>query len=130
MSDLPIAPKDSIYFENDKLYVALAMHPLANGHSVVVWRDKISDLSELSKDDYEYLMDFVDVARNTLIDFYGVEKVYLLYMDEVEHVHWHLVPRFNEEGINALNHAPGEMKEFKDTKDLEKLFKQKQDKFL
>ena len=101
------------------------MYPLAKGHSVVVWKNKMGDLSELSKKDFETLMDFVDIARTTLMEFYRVDKVYLLYMDEVKQVHWHLVPRFNEKGINVLNHEPGELKDFSDAKNLIEIFKKK-----
>lgn len=129
MRKLLEASKDSIYFEDEKLYICLAAHPLAKGHSIVVWKEKVGDLSELPKKDFEALMDFVDVTRNTLMGFYGVDKVYLLYMDEVKQVHWHLVPRFDEKGINALNHEPDEIKEFPDAEGLRKVFKEELERF-
>lgn len=30
-------------------------------------------------------------------------------MDEVKHVHWHLVPRYNLMGFNLLRHKPGKL---------------------
>lgn len=57
-------------------------------------------------------MDRVSDVRNALIEALGVEKVYLLYMDEAKHVHWHLVPRWNKEGFNLLCHEPAEDADF------------------
>jgi diadenosine tetraphosphate (Ap4A) HIT family hydrolase len=48
----------------------------------------------------------------------GVEKVYLMYLDEVKHVHWHLVPRYEERGFNILLHSPAETKDFSLAKDI------------
>ena len=33
-------------------------------------------------------------------------------MDETKHVHWHLVPRYNEKGLNVLEEKPKKLKEF------------------
>ncbi len=33
-------------------------------------------------------------------------------MDEVSHVHWHLVPRYNEKGYDVFEHAPQKLKEY------------------
>jgi diadenosine tetraphosphate (Ap4A) HIT family hydrolase len=58
--------------------VALAREPITKGHSVVLWKEHTTDLHALSTEDHEYLMDTVRVARDTLQQVYGVEKVYLL----------------------------------------------------
>ena len=31
-----------------------------------------------------------------------MKKVYLIYMDETQHVHWHLIPRYNEKGYDVI----------------------------
>ncbi len=79
---------------------------------MVVWKKNIPDLRLLSKNDYEHLMDKVDEVRNAMIKTLGVKKVYLMYMDEANHVHWHLIPRFNIEGFNLLRHHPSRLKDF------------------
>ena len=102
----------AIVYEDKKLYVALASYPIAKGHTVVVWKNKVTDLHLLSKKDYEYLMDKVDMARNALLKTLKLKKVYLVYADEAKQVHWHLVPRFNEKGFNILIHKPSILKDF------------------
>lgn len=78
----------------------------------VVWKKKIPDLHLLSKNDYEYLMDKVDEVRNGMVKTLGIKKVYLMYMDEVSHVHWHLIHKFNIKGFNLLKHRPSKLKDF------------------
>ena len=112
MSDLPEPFDEAILYEDDKLYACLANYPKTRGHSVVVWKQDVEDLHLLDREEYEHLMDRVDDVRNALIEELGVEKVYLVYMDETDHVHWHLVPRYNEKGYNILEHEPGELEDF------------------
>jgi diadenosine tetraphosphate (Ap4A) HIT family hydrolase len=113
MTDLPEPRDEEIMYEDDKLYCCLARYPKTEGHTVVVWKDDVEDLHLLSKEDYEYLMDTIDEVRNALLETLGIEKVYLIYMDETKHVHWHLVPRFNEKGYDILEHDPKELTDFK-----------------
>jgi diadenosine tetraphosphate (Ap4A) HIT family hydrolase len=122
MQDLLIPPKEAIYYEDDLLYVCLASCPITHGHSVVVWKERVEDLHLLSRDAYLHLMMVVDNVRNVLQEMYSVEKVYLLYMDEIKHVHWHLVPRYDEEGINILTHSSDETDDFSDAEELGRLF--------
>lgn len=105
-NNLPNPPADSIVFENSKLYVCSALYPITEGHIVVVWKKDTEDIHDLNDEEYDFLMSVVDVARDAQLKILNVEKVYLLYMDEVKHVHWHLVPRYNEKGFNMFSHNP------------------------
>jgi len=109
---LPKPYKKAIIYEDKKLYACLANYPLVKGHTVVVWKEKVSDLHLLSKKDYEYLMGRVDEIRNALLKTLKIKKVYLFYMDEVKQVHWHLIPRYNQKGFNVLMHKPQKIKDF------------------
>ena len=60
----------------------------------------------------DYLMEIMDVARDTLLETLGIEKVYLLYMDEARQVHWHLVPRYDKKGFNIFAHEPAQTDDF------------------
>lgn len=112
MDNLPEAPKESIVYEDEKLYVALALYPIARGHTVVMWKDSVKDLHQLGRADYEYLMRLVEITRDALLSVLNVEKVYLVYMDELKHVHWHLVPRYNEKGFNVFVHEAKKANDF------------------
>ncbi len=122
MEDLPNPPLGAIYYEDSRLYVCLASFPITKGHCVVVWKERKEDLQLLNRDDYEHLMDVVDITRNVLRQYYNLEKVYLVYLDEIKHVHWHLIPRYEEEGFNVLVHTPTKNEDFSDALKLKDLF--------
>ncbi len=111
-SHFPKPFKNAIIYKDDKLYACLSNSPIIRGHVVVVWNKKVKDLHLLSRKDYEYLMDRVNDIRKAMMKALEVKKVYLLYMDEISHVHWHLVPRYNKFGIQNLTNKPGKIKDF------------------
>lgn len=112
MAKLPTPPKESIVYETKDLYVCLALYPLVQGHTVIVWKKQVPDLRDLTCKQYEHLMHTVDLVRDALLKALKIKKVYLVYMDEVKHVHWHLVPRFNEKGFDVFAHKPEKTKDF------------------
>ena len=109
---LPKPYKNAIIYEDKKLYACLANKPIVEGHTVVVWKKKISDLNLLQKKDYEYLMNRVNEIRSAMIKALNVERIYLVYMDEVKQVHWHLVPSYDVKGYKNFMHKPGKIKDF------------------
>jgi diadenosine tetraphosphate (Ap4A) HIT family hydrolase len=109
---LPKPSPKSIIYNDEKLYVCLASHPIAKGHVVIVWKKDVCDLRLLPDRDYDYLMDTVNATRNAMLKALNINKVYLIYMDEVKHVHWHLVPRYNEKGYNVFLHKPKKSADF------------------
>lgn len=112
--DFKDTPTDSIIYHDKDLYVCLAHHPLTVGHTIVAWKADVEDIHLLSRADYLKLMSMVENIRDALLKTYNVDKVYLVYADELKHVHWHLVPRYDEKGLNILNHKAVEIKDFKD----------------
>jgi diadenosine tetraphosphate (Ap4A) HIT family hydrolase len=109
--DLPKPKKGAVFYEDNKLYATLANCPITKGHVVVVWKKKVKDLHLLSKKDYEHLMDSIDMVRDAMLKVLKIKKVYLIYLDEANHVHWHLVPRYAEKGFNVLEEKPGKLKD-------------------
>ena len=120
MDKFPKPSPGSIFYKDEKLYACLASHPITKGHVVIVWKKDVPDLSKLSNRDYDYLMDTVDAIRDALLKTLKVKKVYLIYMDEAKHVHWHLVPRYDEKGYDVFLHKP---KILKDTSLVKKIKK-------
>ncbi len=108
----PKPQEKAIIYRDEKLYVVLASNPLVKGHTIVVWNKDVKDLHILDKKEYEYLMNIVDKVRDSLMSVLNVKKVYLMYMDEANHVHWHLIPRYNIKGYELLKHKPSKLKDF------------------
>lgn len=111
-SKLPKPPPNAIIYEDPALYVCLATYPITQGHVVIVWKKDISDLHRLAERDYDYLMDTVNAVRNAMLKALKIKKVYLIYMDEAQHVHWHLIPRYNEKGYDIFLHKPKRTADF------------------
>lgn len=112
MNELPIPPKEAIIFEDDKLYVCLASYPQTKGHTIIVWKGHVEDLHSLTCKAFQHLLNMVDVARDTLLEVLDVEKVYLVYMDEINDVHWHLIPRYEKKGFDVFLPNPAEAVDF------------------
>lgn len=109
---LPKPLNSTIIYEDKKLYACLANEPITEGHAVVVWKKKTSDLHLLSKKDYEYLMEKVDEIRTAMLKALNIKKVYLIYMDEIKQVHWHLVPRYSIKGYKNITQKTKKIKDF------------------
>ncbi|MBU0649208.1 HIT family protein [Patescibacteria group bacterium] len=120
MGKFPKASPKSIIYNDEKLYACLAKYPLVKGHVVIVLKKKFSDLSILPDRDYDYLMDTVFAVRNALLKTLKIKKVYLVYMDEAKHVHWHLVPRYKQQGFDLFQHKPTILKDFSLAKKIKK----------
>ncbi len=112
MNNLPKPLKRSIIYEDQKLYACLAKYPVTKGHTVIVFKKEIGDLKLLPDRDYDYLMDTVFAVRNALLKTLKIRKVYLLYMDETKHVHWHLVPRYKKKGFGIFQSTSKILKDF------------------
>lgn len=111
MSDFPKPLKGAIFYEDSKLYATLANLPITKGHVVIVQKDKIADLHLLKRKDYNYFRDVLDAVRNAMLKTLKIKKVYLLYMAETQHVHWHLIPRYDVQGMNVLEEKPKKLKD-------------------
>ena len=109
---LPKTPTQSIIYKDDWLTICLALYPLTKGHTIIVWKKPKPDLHDLSDSEYDYLMEIMDVMRDVLLQTLDVKKVYLLYMDEAEQVHWHLIPRYKEKVFSIFVHEPKKTKDF------------------
>ena len=110
--DFPTPNPESIIYEDDLLYACLANNHITRGHVIVAWKKDVPDLHYLSERDYNYLMDTVNTVRDAMLKALKIKKVYLIYMDEAKHVHWHLVPRYNEKGFDVFSHEGVKTEDF------------------
>lgn len=102
VGEFPKPKEGSIFYRDEKLYACLAFHRNhVSGRTIVAWKTQVEDLNQLSKEDYEHLMNVIYVVRQALMDAYNTDKVYVAYLDEANHVHWHLFPR-RKDGIEGF----------------------------
>ena len=100
--DLPKPIKGAIFYEDKALYACLANNPQSKGHCVVVWKKHIKDIHSLKRKDFLHLMDITGLVHNALLKLTKTKKVYMMYLDEIKHVHWHLIPRYQIAGYALL----------------------------
>ena len=117
---LPVPYPEAMIYEDRNLYICLANYPIVKWHTVIVRKKPVADLHFLSEKEYEYLMNKVDEARTALLKTLKIKKVYLMYMDEIQHVHWHLIPRYNEQWVAVFKHTPSQLTDFSLAKKIKK----------
>ena len=107
----PEPQEGSIFYEDDFVYACLAFDPITEGHTIVVWKNGVFDLNILSPKEYNYLMKKIFRIRKVLMDIYKTDKVYLVYLDEKNYVHWHLFPRKPDglKGFKLLSQKHGKL---------------------
>ncbi len=96
MGKFPEPKEGTVFYDDGRLHACLAFEPKVEGHTIVVWKEEVEDLSYLSPEDYQHLMNIVNMVRNALLKAFKTTKVYLAYLDEACHVHWHLFPRIED----------------------------------
>jgi diadenosine tetraphosphate (Ap4A) HIT family hydrolase len=111
MVKFPEPLEGTVFYEDDRSYACLAFHPIAEGHTIVAWKDDFEDLNDMNVADYDHLMRVVFVVRDALMRCYNAPKVYVAYLDEFRHVHFHLFPRKegDEMGFGFMNKPHGEL---------------------
>jgi len=93
--EFPEPKKGTVFYNDKKVRACLAFDPIIKGHSILEWKKHVEDLNDLKLEDYNYLIKFVYKVRFALKKAYNVPKVYVAYLDEACHVHFHFFPRKN-----------------------------------
>jgi histidine triad (HIT) family protein len=79
--------------ENDHFIAFLDINPNAKGHTLVVPKKEVNKLFELSRDEYQKLMDFSYTVAQALEKTLPCKRVGMSVVGlEVPHVHVHLIP--------------------------------------
>jgi len=103
----PSPKSGTVFYEDELFYACLAFHPMYEGHVMVVVKTNFHDLSELPENIYCRYMKLIFRVRKAMQKVYQIDKVYLCYLDEANHVHCHLIPRLLDgrpikDGFNML----------------------------
>ncbi len=87
-------------YEDDKTFAFMDIHPMLQGHVLVVPKVQINHLDELLPDDYRALMEVAKLLSQTIRKVFHTSRtvMYVLGFD-VEHAHIHLVPTDNTREI-------------------------------
>lgn len=97
-------PSHKVY-EDDKVMAFLDILPISPGHTIVVPKKHVSDLEDLTEEDFSAMSMAVKRLGKAVINGLNV-KGYSIFLDNksaanqhVPHVHFHLVPRAEGDGL-------------------------------
>jgi histidine triad (HIT) family protein len=80
-------------YEDDKVIAFLTIHPLCDGHTLVVPKKQIDQIWDLESNDYKYLWGITQMIALHLRDIMKVERIGVVIKGfEVPHAHIHLIP--------------------------------------
>lgn len=93
-----------IVWENNTHTAFLNIFPLAKGHTLVVPKKNIGDyVFGLSEKQYTELWEASRLVAKLLEEKLGVERIFVAVEGiEVPHVHIHLIPMWQEQGLESL----------------------------
>ncbi len=95
----------SVVYEDQTLLCFLDFNPLSPGHLLIVTRDHYATLTELPSDVSSKLGSLLPLAGKALIEVTGASGFNVLCNNGsvagqiVPHVHFHLIPRFDADGL-------------------------------
>ncbi|MEG1609758.1 MAG: HIT family protein [Bilophila sp.] len=94
-------------FESDDFVVFLDINPVSRGHSLVVPKVHWETLLDVSPDSGVSLVKTIQRVGSALMKATGAEGFNVVQNNfpaagqEVAHVHWHIIPRFDGDGLKA-----------------------------
>ncbi len=97
-----------VVFEDANLIATLCESPISKGHTQIIFKKHYHELAEVETDDSARLGALIPVISAAIKNGLGAEMVYVACIaEEVRHVHFHLVPRYQGE-TKGFNHFTGE----------------------
>ncbi|MEI6850663.1 MAG: HIT family protein [Candidatus Saccharibacteria bacterium] len=91
----------NIIYEDEQVIAFLTIHPLAEGHTLVVPKKQVEQIWDLEPDDYNYLWKTAQKIALHLRSVMNVDKVGVVVKGfEVPHTHIHLIPVNRHSGVN------------------------------
>jgi len=93
-------PAHRIY-EDDRVIAFLTIHPLCDGHTLVVPKKQVDQIWDLETDDFDYLWNIAQKIALHLRKVMATDRVGVVVKGfEVPHTHIHLIPVNMHSGIN------------------------------
>ena len=94
-----------VVYENESILAFLDIGPLADGHLLVVPKEHLTVMTDLSPDQVGRLVSILPRLGRALLDVTGAEGLNVLLNQGpsagqvVPHLHFHLIPRRSEDGL-------------------------------
>ena len=88
----------TLIWQNEQLRVVLVDDPLFRGFTRVIWREHVVEMTDLSHEQRETLMQTVYLVERVQREVLKPTKVNLASLGNMTpHLHWHVIPRFKSD---------------------------------
>ncbi|MFQ5620515.1 MAG: HIT family protein [Candidatus Nanoarchaeia archaeon] len=112
-------------YEDDHVFAFLDIAPIAPGHTLVVPKNHSKDIYDIPAEDLHHVSEGIQKVSRAVKAALGCDGINVGMNNEaaagqaVWHAHWHVVPRYSDDG---LSHWPrGKYEEGKDKETAEKI---------
>jgi diadenosine tetraphosphate (Ap4A) HIT family hydrolase len=87
-----------LVWRNDRLAVILVDEPGYPGYARVVWHDHVREMTDLSAEDRDHVMQTVWTVEQAQRETMSPHKVNVAsFGNMTPHVHWHVIPRYTDD---------------------------------
>lgn len=96
-------------YEDENILAFLDIHPCVKGHTVIVPKKHFADLSEMSASDWQIMSEGLAAVFSKVQKVLNPDGINLGINNgkaagqAVEHVHWHLIPRWHGDGGGSMH---------------------------
>lgn len=103
-------PADKVY-ETDQVLAFLDIKPVHKGHTLVIPKVAVKDIFTLGDEDAAHLMRAIVIVANAVKEVTGAPGVNVVSNNgsaagqEVFHLHFHIIPRFEKDEFHPLPHT-------------------------
>ena len=104
-------------YEDNLIYVMLDDFPISRGHTLVMTKEHISDISLGGLTLGGVLGETSALAARALKKSLNPEKIYIAsFNEEIQHLHFHLIPRYeiDRKGFDHLNSKRGKLENYEE----------------
>ena len=105
-------------YEDEKTLAFLDINPLTRGHALVIPKKHVEDIFEIESDDLSTVIRVVQKVAQSLRENLGASGINLFQANkpvagqEVFHLHFHVVPRYQNDKIEAWPESDYQEKDF------------------
>ena len=119
-------PSYKIY-EDEYTYAFLDIAKDVDGHTLVIPKKHVENVLDCDNETLRHVIDTVKLISNYYVNECGYDGVNILNANDasaqqsVFHLHFHIIPRKNNDGIDAFPHLPGATKPLEEMHELLKI---------
>ncbi len=94
-----------VIYEDDNYLSFLDINPNTKGHILVIPKKHVKNFTELTEEQATELIKVVKKIAPKLVSILGVEDYNLALNNGsvagqiIDHVHWHIIPRYKDDGL-------------------------------